>query len=142
MNRNKMPIILRAHHLLCFLGFRGAGYSKEFVENFERVYKSVYLENLPIKIVSFPDEICRCCPNLAATECKFEQKVKKYDAKVVELLKFYGLSDLENVLPSEAYSALKKVLPHQLESICRTCEWFALGFCKESFYRKDLWKNG
>lgn len=142
MSRIKVPIILRAHHLLCFLGFRGSGYSKEFVENFERVYKSVYLENLPVKIVSFPDEICKCCPNLAGAECRFEQKVKKYDERVIELLKFYGLSDLEDVLPSEAYSALKQALPQQLESICQTCEWFVLGFCRESFHRKDLWKNG
>uniref|UniRef100_A0A7C5V4I8 DUF1284 domain-containing protein n=1 Tax=Caldicellulosiruptor owensensis TaxID=55205 RepID=A0A7C5V4I8_9FIRM len=142
MKRNKVPIILRAHHLLCFLGFRGLGYSKEFVENFKSIYKRVYLENSHIKIVSFPDRICRCCPNLTAAGCRFEEKVKMYDEKVMELLKVYGLSDLEDVLPSEAYSALKKVLPQQLESICRTCEWFVLGFCRESFYRKDLWKNG
>lgn len=72
MSRIKVLIIIRVYYFLCFLGFRGVGYSKEFVENFERVYKSVYFENLFIKIVFFLDEICRCCLNLNIIECRFE----------------------------------------------------------------------
>ena len=32
---------IRAHHLLCILGFRGLGYDKRFVQNMERIVSAV-----------------------------------------------------------------------------------------------------
>lgn len=50
---------LRAHHLICLLGFRGLGYSPEFVENMARIADQ--LRSFPhtvIEIVRRPDDIC------------------------------------------------------------------------------------
>ena len=52
-------MILRAHHLICILGFRGLGYSKEYVANMSKIVGQLCSspETL-IQVVSKPDDIC------------------------------------------------------------------------------------
>lgn len=124
-------INLRFHHLLCFLGFRGLGYGESFVENFKKIYTKVIFENTKINLILDPDEICKSCPNLINSMCKFEDKVKKLDTKLLEFLKKNGFTNFHNILPSEVYTILTKLSIEEFENICRDCEWFKLGYCKE-----------
>ena len=61
---------LRGHHLFCLLGYRGMGYSKEYVENMTRLHQD--LRDTPktwIQIVKGPDKLCEKYPNSAVYHC-------------------------------------------------------------------------
>lgn len=45
---------IRAHHVLCILGFRGEGYSREFVENMRRVVDIIRAN--PQAVIQIVDE--------------------------------------------------------------------------------------
>ncbi|MEZ0536517.1 DUF1284 domain-containing protein [Caldicellulosiruptoraceae bacterium PP1] len=123
---------IRAHHLLCFLGFRGLGYSREFVEHFKKIYNYVYDENGKIKLLNSPDEICKLCPNLEKDKCKSEEKILNMDKLVLSFIKEYINIDNE-VYPSQCYKAISKMPFEYYKKICSNCEWFSLGFCEEGF---------
>lgn len=135
-------INLRFHHLLCFLGFRGLGYSNEFVENFRDVYQKVFEENQKIKLIESPDDICKKCPRLVSSTCVSEQKVKEFDEKLKRFLFKNGVCNFEMVQPAEIYRVIKKLSICEFENICKSCEWFSLGYCKEGLLKlkrkKDL----
>lgn len=59
------PIKLRGHHLLCILGYQGAGYSESFVENFDQIIARLN-NGVKIQIVEGTDDICT--PMIAAYE--------------------------------------------------------------------------
>ena len=130
-------IKLRAHHLLCFLGFRGYGYNKGFVDNFMRVYQKVYINNQRVKIISSPDVICKNCPNKKTEGCLQEEKVKKKDQFLIEYL--FGLNINGTISPKEAYQYLAKMSIEEFERLCSRCEWYSYGFCRQGFLNL---KNG
>ncbi|WAM31623.1 DUF1284 domain-containing protein [Caldicellulosiruptor naganoensis] len=134
-------IKLRFHHLLCFLGFRGLGYNKEFVENFKKVYEKVFTENQKVVLATYPDVICQRCPRLVDGSCTAEEKVKNFDIKLMEFLCKNGISNFDNVLPSEIYKVIKKLSIQEFESICRSCEWFKFGYCKEGLLKLKCEQN-
>ncbi|WAM33926.1 DUF1284 domain-containing protein [Caldicellulosiruptor morganii] len=126
---------LRFHHLLCFLGFRGLGYSEEFIENFKKVYQKVFVENHRICLVIRPDVICMACPELIEGRCKSEEKVKRIDEKLMNFLLKNGIHSFENVLPGDVYKVIQNLSVEEFEAICKDCEWFKLGFCTEGFLK-------
>ncbi|AZT89289.1 DUF1284 domain-containing protein [Caldicellulosiruptor changbaiensis] len=134
-------IELRFHHLLCFLGFRGLGYNKEFVDNFRKVYEKVFTEGQKVILVTHPDVICQKCPRLVDGICTAEDKVENFDVKLREFLCKNGISNFDNVLPSEIYKVIKKLSTQEFEDICRSCEWFSLGYCKEGLLKLKSEQN-
>jgi hypothetical protein len=128
-------MILRAHHLLCTLGFRGLGYSKEYVDNMSRIVDQMRSspEGL-IEIVAEPDDICTPCPFLEEKGCQekgpeSEELVRRRDHTVMGML---------NVVAGEriTWAELKKrirssISPEDLEEICRDCQWLPQGYCME-----------
>lgn len=52
-----MTIRLRPHHLLCLLTYVGKGYSRAFVENYDRIAKRIN-DGEDIVVVEGPDDIC------------------------------------------------------------------------------------
>jgi hypothetical protein len=56
-------IPLRAHHLLCFLGFQGIGYTADFIRNFHKVKRLVEQNpDLEIEVVDTCDVVCISAP--------------------------------------------------------------------------------
>ncbi len=53
-----MPVLLRGHHFLCILTYRGKGYSEVFVENMT-AWVDAIRAGRPVKLVEGPDDICR-----------------------------------------------------------------------------------
>ena len=128
-------MILRAHHMLCILGFRGRGYTRAFVENMSRIVDG--LSSSPetaVEIVDHPDDICPPCPFIKETGCsekgpQSEERVRKRDRDVLERL---GLSPGASLPWSEVLNRIgDSISRDDIRELCHDCEWLSLGFCIE-----------
>jgi hypothetical protein len=141
------PIDIRGHTLLCLQGFRGEGYSPDFVANMASLYRRLLLDpKIPVRVVVEPDAICAACPNLAPSGCRLrgegsEAGMKEQDQDVMRRLSIAPGEVLswEEILRRIAAS----VSPGMLTEICGDCPWLPLGYCAEGIegLRKDLKSN-
>jgi hypothetical protein len=134
-------IDLRAHHLLCILGFRGLGYSEGFIQNMSEVVRSLRLNRSPliVKVIDRCDIICSACPHNKGNECHkeddSEQRVKSQDLNVAQRL---SLEIGDEVSSQELWAMVKERLsPEDLLQICHGCEWLGLGYCIEGLRGLD-----
>lgn len=128
-------IRLRPHHLLCFQSYVGRGYSSEFRDNMDRVYRQ--LKSRPgqaIEIIFGLDEICRFCPsNIGNEYCESQEKVAEIDRKTIEFLDLKERAYIYEDLLSKIYEILRK---DDFHSICSECQWYEDGICQEVFKNK------
>ena len=132
------PLRIRAHHLLCILGFRGLGYSHEFVQKMGKVAEQLQSNaTLPITLLAECDVICASCLHNKDNKCrKKPDSESKVRAKDLEVLRRLGL-DTEAQMPvGKAWTRLKeKVAVKDIADICQGCEWLELGYCAEGLER-------
>lgn len=146
-----MELILRAHHILCIQGFRGKGYSEEFVSNMTNIVEYLNEGNIMVKVVNTPDYICLSCPNNICQDdmikfeinntydnkglCENERYIKNLDNEVLKTL---------NIDESHIYSynnlllKIKQYLTEEkFENICGSCKWYGLGYCREGLIQNS-----
>lgn len=145
----KKVINLRAHHLLCTVLYKGAGYSKDFTENMDGIVKALREGSL-IKLRCTQDIICSECPNaLNDGRCALDKKeaeykeIKTLDSKVVE---YFGLEDnLTEMCQSEKIfaSVKNRINKEVFDEFCGNCRWYKAGYCSYEEYtdRVDLFIN-
>ncbi len=112
---------LRPHHALCIQFFEGKGYSDEFADHMRRVIDKLG-EDTEIKITCENDDICSKCPNLKQGTCVTQDKVSRYDRKVMELCGFYA----GQILTSKDFleEAKREIIDkHRLSEVCGDCAW-------------------
>ena len=113
---------LRGHHLICLNFFKGEGYSKEFVENIERILKEKEIE-----VVSGADDVCSKCPYLKDGVCNYkadaEKEIRKLDELACELLSPGSITSWD-----EIRRKLPKIMKKWKELACRNCDWIEV--CK------------
>jgi len=132
------PIRLRAHHLLCVFGFRGLGYSAEFVANMRAVVDAFFSEQgVEVEVVTGCDDICRACPHARNGECAApegsEAGVRVKDRLVLSKL---GLSAGRRRSSLNLASAVAGAISaSDLEVICGGCQWLPAGYCREGLAR-------
>ncbi|MGR3762685.1 DUF1284 domain-containing protein [Rossellomorea sp. NS-SX7] len=129
-----MKKILRGHHLLCTHGFKGMGYSPEFVEVMTEIVEDIRNEeaDFPIQVVQGFDYACQACPHRGKTECikspDSNEHVLSMDGKVISHL---GLSPGETYMKSDLVQrTAENVSPEDLEYLCEGCSWLEYGVCK------------
>lgn len=131
-----IPIAVRAHNLLCLIGFEGCGYSERFVENMTAIKSRLWSDShTPVKILVEPDDICAACPNLKAGACHLrgqsnEAHMRGQDQDVAARLgiepgHLYAFSDLMDRITDS-------IEPKDLDSICGACPWLSSGVCKKA----------
>jgi hypothetical protein len=130
---------LRGHHLLCILGFRGRGYSAQHVANMAALVEQLRsLPLLPVQVIDSPDDICSHCPYLEKGACaqKGASSELRVASRDLRLLFRLGL------LPSARFPWLEiqrrivgAVVPQDLETLCRGCQWLSRGYCREGLQR-------
>jgi len=132
---DKTPLLIRAHHLLCALGFRGEGYSREFVKNMREIVQR--LRSHPedyIVIQDAPDAICQACPHNTDEGCTRseggEAAVRESDRALLQRL---GLAPKTEISVASVYDEIKKHVTRDFmyRQVCRACEWEKLGYCSE-----------
>lgn len=124
---------IRAHHLLCLLGFCGLGYSQEFVENMKEVSATVFSDQDFLKIIDWCDDICAFCPHRSGDKCAkkedLEQEVRQMDKDVAGRL---GIEIGTELQSQEVWGLVKeRIAPLDLPEICKGCEWLNLRYCAE-----------
>jgi hypothetical protein len=133
------PIRIRGHTLLCLQGFRGEGYSPEFVENMAAIHRQLADDPThPVLVVDVPDAICSSCPNLRDEECHLhgpgsEEGMIAQDQDVMHRLRIAWGEELpwKEILHRISQAVSGEMLP----KICGRCPWLPLGYCKEGMDR-------
>lgn len=116
------------------LGFRGLGYSPEFVAAMDAVVKQFRADPaLPVTVVTDCDILCASCPhnrdNRCAKKQDSEEKIQTKDADVLDRL---GLRADAETTSGEAWQRVKeRISLEDLKEMCRKCEWLGLGYCVE-----------
>lgn len=115
-------MILRPHHGMCINFFTGMGYSSEFTEHMNKMINKLNNENPQIIISVCADVICEACPNNTDGLCDSEEKVLRYDNKVLEAC---GMKDGDRIYYRDFISLVyeKIILSGKREQICGNCQW-------------------
>lgn len=126
-------IDIRAHHLVCLVGFRGLGYNKEFIENMTRVARLFHSRDTAILIIDKTDAICSACPynrdGNCARERDSERRVRSKDLEVMRRLELR----VGDKFRSDRLLGLigERISPADITEICQGCDWLDLGYCAE-----------
>lgn len=120
---------LRGHHLFCLLGYRGMGYSEEYVENMTHLHRTLR-ENPKIKIqlVKGPDQLCEKFPNSGVYHCQ-DVSIYERDAAILEKL---GLTIGQIVIWEDIVLLIRRyIVPSDIQRVCKSCSWRSYGVCEE-----------
>lgn len=134
MDELAYPLKLRAHHLLCLLGFRGLGYSPAFVEKMGQVLGELQrAPDAPITVVTECDIICSSCLHNLDGRCfKSPDADSRIKAKDKAILKTLGFRDNMQTTARDAWERVKeRVTPEDLAKLCSRCQWLELSYCRE-----------
>ncbi|WP_197280119.1 DUF1284 domain-containing protein [Bacillus sp. FJAT-27251] len=130
-----MDKVLRGHHLLCVHGFRGMGYSPDFIVRMGEIVADIRNpdKEFSIQAVTAFDDACMACPHRGQTKCVADEgsneHVLSMDGKVISHL---GLSEGESYQKSPLLKlTAEKVKPDDLDFLCEGCSWLPYGVCKE-----------
>ena len=131
----QQPIPMRAHMVLCLLGYRGEGYSVTFVSAMSRLHRTLFEDpDRLVRLVTSPDPICHACVNLRNGGCTLggEDHEAHMRAQDEDVLARLGLA-LDGVYPWRTIRNRIRlsVRGTDLPDICTTCPWLDLGFCAE-----------
>jgi uncharacterized protein len=128
---------LRGHHLLCLYGFKGLGYSREFIDNLERILKILRSNSKElITLTDETDEICRACPYRKDNQC-LNKKIKPedFDRKVLSKI---GLNPGTHLEAERAFKLIKvNIKRNDFLKWCSKCQWNILGYCAEGLETKN-----
>lgn len=126
-------IKIRGHHLLCMLGFRGLGYSDDFVINMTQIVDCVLKQpDTMVELVDSCDEICSACPHSSDGICaKSKTSSAKIESKDIAILSYLGYTPGTRVKASDVYSKIALLLnPEDIGGrFCTRCSWRELGYC-------------
>lgn len=129
----------RPHHFLCTVGFQGKGYSKAFVENYQKiaqVLQSPEGDQVQIEVVDRTDSICDPCPSKIGAKCESQEKIEKLDNEHAQALR---IQEGDVLTWGEAKKRIKEnITVNRFHQICEGCQWKALGVCESSLKKLSL----
>ena len=135
-----MPVLLRGHHFLCILTFRGKGYTDAFVDNMSAKVAAIR-EGQPVQLVEGPDDICNgftdACREICDHDCN-ARETAKMDRQAVEAVSSLLGRPLETATPLEAAEIAALRVAYKQKSIraaCADCSWkeFCDGIADDRF---------
>ena len=131
MSDEFLPI--RGHHLLCMLGFKGMGYSDDFIRNMQLVVDRVTRHpETVLALTTECDAICRACPFQKNGRCAKPKEGKRRPGDADRaLLTHIGLTPNTRIAAGEAYRLVAASLDvADLGTLfCAGCGWRRHGFC-------------
>ena len=141
LQHSDVSVVLRGHHLLCLHGFRGFGYSPEFVSNMQLVRDRLASSpDVEVEVTTSPDDICSACPHLQEGKCArdggdSETRTREKDTAVLARL---ALSPGDKISSGELFALTAERFSNGIEDLCSLCKWFPLGWCAEGIGRKVM----
>ena len=126
-------IVLRPHHLLCVQGFRGLGYSPQFVATMQRVVDALQDNAVLVRVEVSPDVICQNCPYLTDSQVCSRGTPADRDQAVLSALAVHA------GVEKSWWEWLKLIaihlIPECFRTLCSDCQWYQLGYCMEEIER-------
>lgn len=121
--------MLRGHHIFCLLGYRGMGYSQEYVEHMTRLHQTLrHNPKTRIQLVRGPDQLCENYPNSGEYHCE-NDNIYERDAAILEKL---GLNIGQILVWEDIESLIRKyIVPSDIQIVCESCSWRSYGVCEE-----------
>ncbi len=135
-----MPVLLRGHHFLCILTYRGKGYSDAFVKNMSAKAAAIR-EGQPVQLVHGPDDICNgftaACREACDHDCNAREtaKMDREAAEAVSSLLGRPL-DMAAPLGGDEIAALRAAYKQKtIRAACADCSWkeFCDGIADDGF---------
>lgn len=125
---------LRGHHLLCLVGYRGMGYSPEYVANMTHLHQTLRTHpKTEILLVSGPDDLCDKFPDSQTCHCEDANIYVRDDA----ILQKLGLYVGQRVEWSQVQKCIEEnMVSTDIMRLCSTCSWRSYGVCEEGI--KDI----
>lgn len=125
---------IRPHHGLCLQFFEGKGYSDVFAAHMWQIQKLLE-KGSRVLITENADEICGKCPNLNNGICTADDKVKRFDKRVMEIC---GLKEGICLSWNEFSELVQKkiVLAAGRNTVCPDCQWTWICRKKEEDFRQ------
>jgi hypothetical protein len=124
---------------LCLQGFRGEGYSADFVANMAVVHQALTTDpDRRIEVIASPDAVCGTCPHKQLSDCtlngeRSEEEMVEQDREVIRRL---GLTAGDRLRWGDLLELIRNsVSGKDLPSICSSCRWLPLGYCWEGINR-------
>ena len=119
----KMSKHLRPHHGMCFQFYQGKGYSEDFTDHMGKIINE--LNNDPYQKIILKTEtdiVCENCPNNESGKCTSDDKVDRYDTKVLNAC---GLNEGDELTYKEFIETVKaKIIEAGIrKDICGDCTW-------------------
>jgi len=117
---------------MCTLGFRGKGYSLDFIKNYAKIVQDLNEnEDILIEVVEYMDDICVVCPNkLSEKTCKAQDKILKLDQEHSKVL---NLIVGEVISWRNAKELIKKCMSiEKFHNACNVCSWKRYGVCQQA----------
>lgn len=129
----KPKIHFRPHHFLCTLAFQGKGYSKPFIDNYQRIASQLADDpSTPIHVqIGQGDSVCEACPNLQSDKrCEREAKVRGIDDAYQAHLR---LAHGDTLSWQEAKERIRShITVTKFQQACQSCRWFSMGLCESA----------
>jgi len=139
----EIPIPIRAHTLLCLQGYKGLGYSPEFIAKMDQVH-GILSENpnIEVKVIIGADVFCVACPHHHRGRCMVDDPEDQpvptdspdsailSDRRVLSWLELKE-GDVE-YWGSILHRIGKNVDSSVMDILCGDCQWREYGHCAEA----------
>ncbi|MHB1056073.1 MAG: DUF1284 domain-containing protein [Thermoleophilia bacterium] len=112
-------------------GFRGQGYSPQFIANLARVIHQLGKNReQTVRLVAGVDDICRACPHINSGDCKCpDHDVSDLDLRVAGHI---GMAPGESCSWSDMLAVIgNRVTPDDILRLCSGCRWVGFGYCEQ-----------
>ena len=121
---------LRPHHLLCTQSYAGRGYSPDFEKNMDALTAALRANPATaVEIVFSTDDVCRACPKMLGENlCEFDERVNRFDSKVVD---YFGLEQKSYIYREIVSEINAKMTLEIMDDICGECGWYRFGGCQQ-----------
>ena len=119
------------------------GYSPSFNKNMDLIVneklKAPNGDKALLKVVKYTDDLCNPCPHKKNHLCSKQKTIEALDNAHSNKL---NLSPGELLSWSDAKKRIvENVKPHDLNKICKGCQWLEYGVCQESLKQLIEEKN-
>lgn len=127
-----MAVRLRAHHVLCSVGFVGEGYDDAFTENMAHIVNGQLRghggRDIDVMITAIADSICAPCPRRIGLGCEAQAAVDGLDARHGTAL---GIAPGDRLSWGACLERVaERIAPDDLDTLCTGCRWLPMGACK------------
>ncbi len=129
-----VPVLLRGHHFLCILTYRGKGYSPAFVENMTRQVEAIRAGR-DVRLIEGPDAICAGLTQACRAEVQHDcsaADTRRLDGQAQEAVSRVLGRDLATAqsLSAKDIAVLReKYASGAIRAACKDCSWKA--FCDQ-----------